>query len=77
MARHGWRVVQIFSSGGRPGSGFVNFAVDDLDRHLREVHRRGVETGAPQQAFKDVQLCPVTDPDGNSITLIGNFRLRY
>ncbi len=71
----GW--VQIFSRGGRPGSGFVNFAVDDMDRHRHELHERGVETGDVQQASKDVQLCPVSDPDDNSITLIGNFRVRY
>lgn len=38
---------------------------------------RGIETGELVDADKGVRLCSIDDPDGNTITLIGNFRERY
>jgi len=36
-----------------------------------------VDTGEIQPASKGVELSATTDPDGNVITLIGNFRVKY
>jgi glyoxylase I family protein len=77
-----WRVtdsgwVQVTFDADRAGSGLLNFAVDDLDRHIAEVSGKGLVPGAIETANKGVHLSAITDPDGNRITFIGNFRVTY
>jgi predicted enzyme related to lactoylglutathione lyase len=77
-----WRVtgsgwVQVTADAGRAGSAQVNFAVDDLDRHIAELAGRGLAPEATEAVNKGVQLSAITDPDGNTITFIGNFRTKY
>jgi glyoxylase I family protein len=77
-----WRVigagwVQVTVDAGRAGSGLLNFAVDDLAATGDELATRGVETTEIQPVNKGVELSATTDPDGNAITLIGNFRVKY
>lgn len=77
-----WQVVpgawvQVFSDPDRAGSALVNFAVDDLEKHLADVRGRGIEPGEIVDADKGVRLCAVDDPDGNTIRFIGGFRVRY
>jgi predicted enzyme related to lactoylglutathione lyase len=77
-----WRVtdsgwVQVTLDAERAGSGLVNFAVDDLARHIADVSGRGLAPGAIEMVNKGVQLSAITDPDGNRITFIGNFRIKY
>jgi glyoxylase I family protein len=71
----GW--IQVFADDQRAGSTLVNFAVDDLDAHINELKQRGVEPGEVVEANKGVRLSTVTDPDGNTIRLIGGFRVQY
>ena len=71
----GW--VQVTVDGDRAGSGLLNFAVDDLAATRDELATRGVATGEIQPVNKGVELSAITDPDGNAITLIGNFRVEY
>ena len=71
----GW--VQVTVDAERAGSGLLNLAVDDLAAAREELAARGVETGEIQTVTKGVELAPTSDPDGNTITLIGNFRVRY
>ena len=71
----GW--VQVTVDGDRAGSGLLNFAVDDLAATRGELATRGVATGEIQPVNKGVELSAITDPDGNTITLIGNFRVEY
>ena len=33
--------------------------------------------GAVETVSKGIQLSAINDPDGNRITLIGNFRIKY
>ena len=77
-----WRVtgtgwVQVTKDSGRAGTALLNFAVDDLNAHLTELRGRGIEPGNAQPVSKGVQLSPINDPDGNTITFIGNFRTTY
>jgi catechol 2,3-dioxygenase-like lactoylglutathione lyase family enzyme len=77
-----WRVtdsgwLQVFSGTDGAGGAFVNFAVDDLDGWLDGLRSRGITPGDVQEADKGVRLSAVTDPDGNTITFIGGFRVRY
>jgi len=77
-----WRVtetgwVQVFVDLERAGLGLLNFAVDDLAVHLNDLRNRGMAPGAVQTASKGVELGAITDPDGNTITFIGNFRIQY
>jgi glyoxylase I family protein len=71
----GW--VQVFVNEQSAGSSFVNFAVHDLEAHIDELKERGLEPGEITDAAKGVRLSALTDPDGNTVTLIGGFRVRY
>jgi len=71
----GW--VQVFTDEQRAGSGLLNFAVDDLARHIGELRQRGLEPGEIDDANKGVRLSTLVDPDGNTIRLIGGFRVEY
>ena len=71
----GW--VQVTVDQRRAGSALLNFAVDDLPAHLEDLRSRGLEAGAVQDVNKGVQLSAITDPDGNTITFIGRFRVSY
>lgn len=75
LTKSGW--VQITTAGVRAGSAFVNLAVDDLESHVVELAQRGLEPGVIESVNKGVSLCPLRDPDGNTITFIGNFRVDY
>jgi len=69
--------VQVFVDPQRAGSGLLNFAVDDLQTHTAELRDRGLEPGEVTGASKGVHLSAITDPDGNTISLIGGFRVEY
>jgi glyoxylase I family protein len=71
----GW--VQVTLDADRAGSGLLNFAVDDLSQHIADVSGRGLAPGAIETVNKGVQLSAISDPDGNRITFIGNFRVTY
>jgi len=71
----GW--VQVTLDTDRAGSGLLNFAVDDLAATREEPATGGLDTGEIQPVSKGVELSATTDPDGNVITLIGNFRVKY
>ena len=71
----GW--VQVFLNEQCAGSSFVNFAVQDLEGHIDELRQRGLEPAAITDAAKGVRLSALTDPDGNTVTLIGGFRVQY
>jgi glyoxylase I family protein len=68
---------QTTSTGWRAGHTAMNFAVDDLEAAVNELIGRGLAPGEIQTANKGVQLSALTDPDGNTITLIGGFREIY
>ena len=77
-----WRVTesgwfQVTIDPKRAGSALVNFAVDDLDRHVADLSRRGLSPGVIETVNKGVKLSAIADPDGNTITFIGNFRIDY
>jgi glyoxylase I family protein len=72
---NGW--LQVTTDPARAGSALVNFAVDDLDRRIAELTERGLAPGAIEIVNKGVELSTITDPDGNTITFIGNFRINY
>jgi glyoxylase I family protein len=77
-----WRVtdsgwVQVTLDADRAGSTLLNFAVDDLDQHVADVSGRGLAPGAIETVNKGVQLSAIRDPDGNTLTFIGDFRVRY
>ncbi len=71
----GW--VQVFHDPERAGSTFLNFAVDDLEAQVAELATRGLVLDEIQTANKGVRTASVTDPDGNTVTFIGGFRVIY
>jgi glyoxylase I family protein len=77
-----WRVtdsgwVQVTRDAERAGSALLNFAVDDLDQHVADVSGRGLAPAAIETVNKGVQLSTIRDPEGNTITFIGDFRVHY
>jgi glyoxylase I family protein len=77
-----WRVtstgwLQVSVDEERAGSTEVNLAVTDLETAVREIGSRGISVGEIQHVNKGVELAPISDPDGNVVTLIGNFREKY
>ena len=72
---NGW--LQLTHDETRAGTGLLNFAVDDLPAHLEALRGRGLEPGEIVQANKGVQLSTISDPEGNTITFIGHFRVVY
>jgi glyoxylase I family protein len=77
-----WRVteggwVQVTRDADRAGSALLNFAVDDLDQHVADLSGRELASGAIETVNKGVQLSAIRDPDGNTITFIGHFRVQY
>ena len=77
-----WRVtdsgwVQVTRDTERAGSTLLNFAVDDLDQHFADVAGRGLALGAIETVNKGVRLSAISDPEGNTITFIGNLRVQY
>ena len=74
-----WQVVpgawiQVISDPYRAGHTRANLAVDDIDAHTTETTRRGLAVGDTTDVTNGVRLAPITDPDGNVITLIGGVR---
>ena len=71
----GW--VQVFVDEERAGRTFFNLAVSDLDEHVWKLRERGLAPGEIQDATKGVRISAIEDPDGNTLTLIGGFRVVY
>lgn len=71
----GW--VQVFADAERAGTGLLNFAVSDLDDHIAELTSRGLAPEPVVEAANGVRLSTLIDPDGNTIRLIGGFRVDY
>src|SRR6476620_4246068 len=67
----GW--VQVTEDGLRAGHGMLNLALSDIDEGARELREKGIAAGEIIDANKGVRLSQVTDPDGNTIHLVGNF----
>jgi glyoxylase I family protein len=51
--------------------------VGDLAATREELAMRGVDTAEIQPVSKGAELSATSDPDGSTITLIGNFRVKY
>jgi len=75
LTETGW--IQVTCDPDRAGSGLLNFAVDNLDSHIADISRRGLAPGAIETVNKGVRLSAIRDPDGNTITFIGDFRVDY
>ncbi|MCP9272177.1 VOC family protein [Mycolicibacterium arenosum] len=71
----GW--VQVFVDHERAGSGLLNFAVDDLAAAVDDATSNGLAPGAVESVNKGVDIARLSDPDGNTIALIGNFLVEY
>jgi glyoxylase I family protein len=72
---NGW--LQLTRDAERAGSALLNFAVDDLTGQVAELAARGLSAEAIATVNKGVQLSTIHDPDGNTLTFIGNFREQY
>ena len=68
----GW--LQVFVDPGRAGRTEVNFAVDDFDATRDRLASAGLDVSQEAEVSNGVRVLPVTEPDGNVVTLIGNVR---
>lgn len=64
--------VQVFHDPDRAGSSVFNLAVDNVDAHIADIADKGISAGEVFTNDKGSRLATVTDPDGNTITLIEN-----
>ncbi|WP_328989770.1 VOC family protein [Kribbella sp. NBC_01245] len=64
--------VQLHQNSDSAGKSFLNFAVDDLQKHTDELAGREIALGEVITTDKGAKLAPVNDPDGNTITFIEN-----
>ncbi len=70
-----WQVAQTASlyvlvDADRAGRGVVTLVVDDLDSSLKEIAGRGIMTGAIQNIPGAGRKSVITDPDGNTVSLV-------
>lgn len=64
----GW--VYVVADADRAGKGLLTLLVDDLETHVAEIARRGIETGEINWVVPgSVRSMWITDPDGNRIQL--------
>lgn len=75
LTDNGW--LQVTEDADRAGTALLNLAVDDIKAHMGGVRSRGFDPGEVQTVTKGVQLSAIDDPDGNTITFIGGFRVEY
>ena len=71
----GW--LQLHRDTEHAGHSLFNLAVDDLDASVESLRARNYHPGDIMHANNGVSISSVTDPDGNTITLIGHFRENY
>ena len=72
---NGW--LQMHRDPEHAGHSLFNLAVDDLDACVTSLRNRSYEPSDPTDVNNGVRISSVVDPDGNTITLIGNFREDY
>jgi len=75
LTETGW--LQVFVDGERAGRSFFNLAVSDLDAQVDVLRGRGLTPGPIEEATKGVRLSAIEDPDGNTLTFVGGFRVDY
>lgn len=73
VSETGW--IQVFRDIDRAGKAMVNLAVDDMDEHLADLAGQGLSPAAIETATENVRLAVITDPDGNTLTLVENLRV--
>jgi glyoxylase I family protein len=71
----GW--LQVFVDVERAGRSFLNLAVDNLEGQVDDLQDRGFTPGPILEAAKGVRISSITDLDGNTVNLIGRFRVEY
>lgn len=62
--------VQVFHDPERAGTSVFNLGLDDLDGCLARIAEDGIISGEVITNSKGSRLATVSDPDGNTITLI-------
>jgi hypothetical protein len=62
--------VYIVVDATRAGRGLVSMVVGDLGESMAEITARGISHGQVEVIAGAGRKCPVTDPDGNVVTLI-------
>ena len=75
VTNDGW--LQIHRDTDTQATACSTFAVDDIAAAVASLRNRNYEPGDIVGVNNGVSLSSVTDPDGNIITLIGNFREDY
>ena len=63
--------VKLVEDPNRAGRSLLTLKVDDLGQELRELGERGLDPDAVDDQTSDkVLFATVTDPEGNTITLV-------
>ena len=62
--------LQVFHDPTNAGHVSVNFSVTSMEDAQEELQARGIVLGDLFEASQFARILPVTDPDGNTITLL-------
>ena len=54
----------------RAGQGILTLVVDDLDAQAAQLRKRGIAVPPPEQVGGAGRKCAITDPDGNTVSLV-------
>jgi catechol 2,3-dioxygenase-like lactoylglutathione lyase family enzyme len=68
-AETGW--IQLIRDADRAGNALLTLVVDDLEGYVAVLEERGLAPGAIDDTTSDIVLfAAITDPEGNTITLV-------
>jgi len=65
--------IQLIREADRAGKALLTLAVDDLEKHVAALEQRGLTPGGIDDTTSEkVLFATITDPEGNTITLVEN-----
>lgn len=62
--------LQVFHDPANAGHAAVNFSIPSVDHADKALRDRGLVPGDLVEVSQYVRILPITDPDGNTITLL-------
>jgi len=62
--------LYLLADANRAGQGIFTLVVDDLDAEMAQLSQRGIAVPPAEQVGDAGRKCAITDPDGNTVSLV-------